>query len=72
MRLEIIHSDGDTAGERHEAVKYWSNACGELHYHGKYDITEAELPAPLYEGYMELWSDSYGSLCYLVDTFLSF
>ena len=68
MKLEIIHSDGDDHGERYEAVKYWCNACGELHYHGEYDLTEEELPAPLRRAYKDLWSEGYGSLCYLVDT----
>ena len=69
MRLEIIHADGDDRGERYEVVKYWCNAIGELNYHGKYDLTEEELPDPLRRAYRELWSEGcYGSLCYLVDT----
>ena len=50
------------------AINYWCNACGDLHHHGEYDITEAELPDPLKRAYNELWGEDYGSLCYLVDT----
>ena len=30
---------------------YWSNACGDLHFHGKRDITERELPPELLYAY---------------------
>lgn len=51
------------------AVKYWSNALGELHYHGKHDITEAELPEQLKHAYNDLFFEgNVGSLRYLVET----
>lgn len=46
-------------------VKYWSNACGELHYHGEYDITEGELPRVLRAAYKNYWSENYHLPCYL-------
>ena len=46
-------------------VLYWSNACGELHYHGEYDITEGELPRILREAYKKYWSENYRLPCYL-------
>ena len=50
------------------AINYWCNACGDLHHHGEYDITEDELPDALKRAYNEIWGEDYGSLCYLVDT----
>lgn len=50
-----------------EDLKYWSNSCGELHYHGEYDLKEKDLPKELLRAYNELWSDGTGSLCYLVE-----
>lgn len=48
-------------------VKYWSNSCGDLHQHGKCDITERELPKELLRAYRELWTDDTSSLCYLAE-----
>lgn len=53
---------------RLDYIKYWSNACGELHYHGKEMIAEENLPEELRKAYNKLWTDSYASLCYLVET----
>ena len=50
------------------SFKYWSNACGDLHRNGNEFITEAELPEPLKRAYKELWGETWGSLCYLVET----
>lgn len=52
--------------ERDNDLKYWCNACGELHHFGEYEITEEELPDDLKSAYSELWNDGLGSLCYLV------
>ena len=50
-------------------ISYWSNANGDLHYHGQRDITEDELPAPLKRAYQELFFENEtGSLRYLVET----
>lgn len=51
-----------------DMIKFWSNAAGDLHHHGKYDITEDELPEELKRAYNELWNESHGSYCYLVET----
>ena len=53
--------------EYNEVLKYWSNACGDLHEHGKRDITVDELPDILKDAYERFWSDSYGVLCYLAE-----
>lgn len=50
-------------------IQYWSNALGELHYHGQHSITEDELPAPLKRAYQDLFFEAeIGSLRYLVET----
>ena len=46
-------------------VKYWSNACGDFHYHGEYYISEGELPRILREAYKNYWSECYRLPCYL-------
>ncbi len=43
-----------------ENLLYWSNACGELHYHGERDINPDELPKELKNLYFGSWSDSHG------------
>ena len=51
-----------------ETLKYWSSAAGDLHHHGKTDITEEQLPPVLQYAYNELWGEDYGIYCYLVET----
>lgn len=46
---------------------YWSNGAGDLHYHGKFDIDEEQLPSELQYAYNELWREDYGIYCYLVE-----
>jgi len=47
---------------------YWSNSSGDLHHNGEYDISDIkELPEELQRAYKELWSDTYGVSCYLVE-----
>lgn len=53
--------------EYNDALKYWSNACGELHYHGERDINEDELPDELKDVYNRLWTEGSGSYCYLAE-----
>lgn len=54
--------------EMNSHLKYWSNACGELHHHGEYDLTNIlELPEELQRAYKELWKEGNGCLEYLVE-----
>lgn len=54
--------------ELNKHLKYWSNACGELHHHGEYDLEDiSELPDELQRAYKELWKEGYGCLEYLVE-----
>ena len=53
--------------ELYNKLKFWCSGCGNLHYHGKYDITENDLPYSLQYAYEELWSDGSGCREYLVD-----
>lgn len=48
-------------------LKFWSNGCGELHYHGECNVTEDEFPDPLQEAYHNLWNENAGYLEYLVE-----
>lgn len=58
----------DSAKELNKHLKYWSNACGELHHHGEYDLKDvAELPPELQRAYMELWEEGNGCLEYLTE-----
>ena len=42
-------------------LKYWCNACGELHHYGEYDLKDiSELPEELQRAYKELWKDGDG------------
>ena len=39
-------------------LKFWSNACGELHHHGEYDLNDAsQLPEELQYAYKNLWHE---------------
>ena len=45
----------DSELELSKRLKYWSNACGELHHHGEYDLDNvSELPIELQRAYNEL------------------
>lgn len=48
-------------------LKYWCDACGDLHCNGNYDIQEKDLPEELKRAYHDLWEEGTGSLCYLVE-----
>lgn len=56
-------------GKRYgDDLRYWCNACGELHHWGQYNITEEDLPGRLRDMYNEIWEESpYGNYCYLVE-----
>ena len=65
-------NDSNWSG-RDSMIGYWCNSCGELHFHGKFDISEDELPPPLLRAYNELWEDDCGGCnTYLVDTMFGF
>lgn len=67
MKLKVIRAN-DSNNSKRPSIEFWSNCCGDLHYHGKYDIEEEDLPDELKRAYYELWGEDYGSLCYLVET----
>lgn len=58
----------DSQEELNKHLKYWSNACGELHHHGEYDLKDiSELPEELQRAYLDLWKEGNGCLEYLVE-----
>lgn len=58
----------NSALELNKHLKYWSNACGELHHHGEYDLKDAsELPDELQRAYSELWKEGNGCYEYLAE-----
>lgn len=58
----------NNASELSQHLKYWSNACGELHHHGEYDLKDVtELPEELQSAYNELWEEGNGCLAYLAE-----
>ncbi len=67
--------DRTNIGEfKSETIKYWSNGCGDLFTPLERDednlyktISENKLPAALKEAWNHIWSDNYGSYCYLVE-----
>ena len=65
--IKIRKKDDPTGTKRSNAVMYWSNSGGELHYHGERDITEDELPEPLKKFYDQVWSCGYCLPCYLAE-----
>lgn len=66
--VHVFEMDQTTINTYFDTIKYWSNAVGELHHHGQYDITIDELPSELHHAYNDLFTDQYSSLCYLVET----
>lgn len=67
--VRVFKKDAQSQAEYEKALRYWSNSMGELHHYGQYDITEAELPAPLQRVYREfVIFEQYGSRCYLCET----
>lgn len=58
----------NNSSEYESDLKYWCNACGELHHFGEYDITEEELPEDLKTPYAAVWKENPdGNYCYLVN-----
>jgi len=69
MEPKIYHQNKEDFDQYSRAIKYWSNALGELHHHGSESIAENELPQPLRRLYDELFFEGdIGSLRYLVET----
>lgn len=69
MEAKIYRQNEKDIPAFYGAISYWSNALGELHCHGKYDISEEELPQPLHHAYHDLFfEENIGSLRYLVET----
>lgn len=46
--------------------EYWSNCAGDLFNANDKEISENELPRELKTAWDKLWSEDYGSYCYLV------
>ncbi len=69
--MRKIYYSGSTPGSAEkyqEDLRYWSNACGELHRYGERDITEEELPPELQKAYSEIWEECpWGLFCYLAE-----
>lgn len=66
--MDKKHFEFDNEFELNKHLKYWSNACGELHHHGEYDLDSiSELPEELQRAYNELWKEGNGCLEYLVE-----
>ncbi|MCM1234692.1 MAG: hypothetical protein NC489_31705 [Ruminococcus flavefaciens] len=66
MRQEYYEFDSEQELNKH--LKYWSNACGDLHHHGEYDLeSENELPDELRRAYNELWKEENGCYEYLAE-----
>ena len=53
--------------ELYNKLNFWCSRCGDLHYHGEYDIMEDDLPSPLRYAYNELWLERPECLEYIVD-----
>lgn len=69
MEPKIYHQNKEEFNEYANAIKYWSNALGELHHHGNESIEKTELPEPLNRAYHKLFFEGdIGSLRYLVET----
>lgn len=69
MDAKIYHDNKQERAAFYGSINYWSNALGELHHHGEYEVTEDELPALLARAYKDLFFDGdIGSLRYLVET----
>lgn len=65
---EIVRFNNDREGFEtfNTDLKYWSNAIGELHKWGMYDVTEENLPGQLRDLYRNVWEEMpHGLLCYL-------
>ncbi len=62
------YDEFDSPEELNKHLKYWSNSCGELHYHGRYDLTsDSQMPKELQRAYKELWTEGNGCLEYLAE-----
>ena len=67
MDIKVFRSNKEDMEQFSKEFKYWSNSLGELYNQGVL-IAEEDLPAELQQAYKDLWTDEFGSLCYLVET----
>lgn len=70
-KIHVFRYDRKNNRLFHNAIKYWSNSIGELHYHGKFDITEDQLPFALKTIYQDpdfTLFEHYGSRVHLAET----
>lgn len=64
---KIFNEFTDT-DELNSCLKYWSNACGDLHHRGEYDLDDvSQLPVELQRAYTELWKEGGGCYEYLIE-----
>lgn len=66
--LKMFRANDEDFKKLSNEIAYWSNGAGELSHRGEYDISEDELPVALKRVYNDLWSDEFGSICYLAET----
>lgn len=58
----------DDGVKLYNRLKFWSNAAGDLHHYGQYDLNDdSELPKELQRAYDELWNEGSGCLEYLTE-----
>jgi len=63
--IEIDHCNNMHTSK---GIIYWSNACGDLHYNGEYDLkSPSELPFELQHAYRKLWEENSLLLEYLTE-----
>ena len=67
MNIKTFHSNQKEMEQFSNEIKYWCNGVGELHNQGV-SISVDDLPSELQRAYKDLWTDEFGSLCYLVET----
>lgn len=68
MIMSKLFYEFDNRTELYNRLKFWSNAAGELHHYGQYDLNDAsELPKELQRAYDELWNTGDRCLEYLVE-----
>lgn len=69
MNPKVFHQNDQELNQYFNAVKYWSNALGELHHRGAESLAEKELPDQLRHAYDNLFfQGEIGSVRYLVET----
>ena len=67
MQFTSFQKAWEKAKEMAGHLRYWSNGMGELHCHGKREITQDDLPETLKHVYQELWNSGAGCPEYVVE-----